>query len=154
VVSDIPKFYGLHPSAVESAIIGDFELIAYRKRLRVRREDAETIRNLAMSIVEYVLGGGGAGRVQDDGSRYSARERDRNLDDARRLGRKVALRAVERAREGKEEIIQEEIWIGAQRMKFRTSADLFKSLCPPPLPPICYEETTRKKREAENAMQE
>lgn len=134
---DSNAYYGRTPQTVESAIIDDFERVAYRRGLRIRREEVETVRGFASAIVEHVLGRGGAGRIEAGGRRYSARERDQNLDSALRLARRVAERAVERARDGKAELIVEEMWIGSQRMRYRTTSLLFKSLCPPPLPPIC-----------------
>lgn len=135
---DVRTFYGRHPATVKSAIIKDFELIAYRKGLRIRAEEADTVRGFASAIVEHVLGGGGAGRIEKSGRRYTSRERDHNLSAARGLARRVAIRAAERAREGNGEIITEDLYIGFQRMRYRTTSSLFLSLCPPPLPPICY----------------
>jgi hypothetical protein len=137
MMNSMNLYYGRTPQTVESAIIGDFERIAYRKGLRIRAEEVETVRGFASAIAEHILGRGGAGRIEDGGRRYSARERDRNLDSALRLARRVAERAVERAREGKAEMIVEEMWIGSQRMQYRTTSSLFGLLCPPPLPPIC-----------------
>jgi hypothetical protein len=131
--------YGRSPYTVESAIIEDFELIAYRKGLRIRKEEVETVRGFASAIAEHVLGRGGAGRIEESGRRYTARERDSNLNTARSLARRVAVRAVERAVDGKAEVISEEMWIGRQRMRYSTTTALFKSLCPPPLPPICFD---------------
>jgi len=137
MVDNSPAF-GRNPRTVESEIIADFELIAYRKGLHIRREEADLIRGFVSRIVEDVLGQGGAGRVEDDRRRYTARERDDNLIHARQLARKVAQRATLRAREGNAEVISEELWIGQQRMRYRTTSRLFASLCPPPLPPICF----------------
>jgi hypothetical protein len=137
-VKDLQNFYGRHPATVESAIIQDFELIALRKGLRIRAEEVDTVRGFVFAIVEHVLGGGGAGRIEESGRRYTARDRDNNLNAARGLARRVAIRAAERAREGNAEIVTEELYIGFQRMRYRTTSTLFSSLCPPPLPPICY----------------
>lgn len=129
--------YGRSPYTVESAIIEDFELIAYRKGLRIRVEEVDRVRGFASAIAEHVLGRGGAGRLEESGRRYTARERDHNLDAARNLARRVAIRAAERAAHGKAEVIADEMWIGRQRMRYSTTSTLFSSLCPPPLPPIC-----------------
>jgi hypothetical protein len=135
----VPERFGLHPKSVESAIIADFEIIAYRRGLRIRAEEVPTVRGLALSIIEHILGRGGAGRLEPEGRRYSARERDQNLESARRLARRVAERAVIKAREGKAERITAELYVGSMRMHYSTSSALFKSLCPPPLPPICFD---------------
>ena len=132
-----PSIFGRSRGSVESAIVADFEQVAYRRGLRIRNEEADVIRGFASTIAEHVLGRGGAGRREPDGRRYSARERDANLDSALRLARRVAERAVERARGGKAETVEEELWIGSQRMRYRTTSALFSTLCPPPLPPIC-----------------
>jgi len=136
-MSSMNAYYGRTSQTVESAIISDFERIAYRRGLRIRAEEVATVRGFASAIAEHVLGRGGAGRVEAGGRRYSARERDQNLDSALRLARRVAERAVERAREGRAELIVEEMWIGSQRMQYHTTSSLFRLLCPPPLPPIC-----------------
>ena len=138
-MGNIERYYGLHPKSVESVIIEDFELIAHRKQLHVRAEEADTVRGFATAIVEHVLGSGGAARSEGDGRRYSARERDQNLDAARKHARRIAERATERAKEGRAEVVVEEMLIGSQRIRYRTTSTLFKSLCPPPLPPICFE---------------
>lgn len=139
-MNDTNAYYGRTPQTVESAILEDFERIAYRKGLRLRTEEVETVRGFASAIVEHVLARGGAGRIEAGGRRYSAKERDQNLGSALSLARRVAERAVERARDGKAEVIVEEMWIGSQRMQYRTTSHLFRSLCPPPLPPICTQQ--------------
>ena len=131
------NFYGLHPSSVESSIISVFEHVVYGRGLYVQEQDAETIRNFAFLIADRILERGGAGRVEPTGRRYSQRERDHNLKKAHHLSRALANRVVERAREGHAEPVTGEMYVGDVSVWFRTSAVLFKSICPPPLPPFC-----------------
>ena len=48
---DVRTFYGRHPATVKSAIIKDFELIAYRKDSVSELEEADTVRGFASAIV-------------------------------------------------------------------------------------------------------
>lgn len=132
----VQKTYGLHPSAVESQIIFEIEMVALRRGLIISRADAVRVRGFAETIMEYALGGGGAGRVEPTGRRYSSRERDRNLMSTRSYARKVAERMVQRAREG-HATPEPKLYIGDRPVRFSTDSRLFGVLCPPPLPPIC-----------------
>ncbi|WP_148294009.1 hypothetical protein [Azospirillum sp. B4] len=53
----VEKVYGRRPSTVNSVIIADFELIAYRKGIRIAREEAQIIREFVDAIVDHVLSG-------------------------------------------------------------------------------------------------
>ena len=139
--------FGLHYTSAESAIILEFETVALRRGIFIRQEEADRVRALAEFIVERICGGGGAGREEPSGRRYAARERDDNLKNAVRVARRLAIRTTERARDGLAEAVEDEFWIGDQRIRFRTTpglvpefsspSELFASLCPPPLPPFC-----------------
>jgi hypothetical protein len=132
----IRDLYGLSRSSVESQIILAFEMVAVSRGLYIRKDEAVIVRNFASRIIEFILGEGGAGRLEPTGRRYSSRERDMNFQSACHFSRKVAERTVQRARESGE-MIQEEIYIGDRRVRFSTSSALFASLCPPALKPIC-----------------
>lgn len=130
-------FYGLHPNNVISQIIGTFEMIAYRRGLLIRSKESERVRGIAIAIMDSVLDRGGAGRLEPSGRRLSSRERDQNLGGACSMARKVAERAVLRAREGHAERIEGQLRVGDRVIYFRTNSGIFTKLCPPPLPPIC-----------------
>lgn len=126
-----------HPKTMESNLIAVFEYKALNRGLIVRPDEAETIRGLVLTIIENILGQGGAGRRQVSGRRYTAREQYNDLDKAYHLCCRLADRAVQRARQGEATPIEGILRIGDKRVLFRTSAHLFRRLCPPPLPPLC-----------------
>lgn len=132
----LQNVYGLHPSAVESQVILMMEMVAYRRGVLISGSDAQRIRGFADRIIDYVLGGGGAGRVEPTGRRYSARERDRNLQSTCQFAKKVAERMVVRAQEGLATSVAE-MYIGDRRIRYYSNDKLLAGLCPPPLPPIC-----------------
>lgn len=136
----IARVYGISRQAAESQILLQFELVALRKGLIVRAEDAVTVRQFAVVIMEHVLGGGGAGREEPSGRRYTARERDANLVAACGFATRLAERCARRAREARSESGEpagEPFRCGDRVIRFRTDVQIFARLCPPPLPPIC-----------------
>ncbi|MFP4361328.1 MAG: hypothetical protein ACLFTG_11710 [Alphaproteobacteria bacterium] len=136
----VARVYGISPQAAESQILLQFELVALRKGLVVRAEDAVTVREFAIAIMEHVLGAGGAGREEPSGRRYTARERDANLVAACGFAGRLAERCARRAREVKRESGEpatELFRAGDRVIRLRTDARIFARLCPPPLPPIC-----------------
>lgn len=135
-IKEVQRVYGLHPTSVESQIIGVIESVSYRRGLHITAEQAPAIRGFAETIIEHILGGGGAGRVEPSGRIYSSKERDRNLKESCGFAKRVAERLVIRAREGNA-VFVDEMYIGDQRIRFRSNGDLVAGLCPPPLPPIC-----------------
>ncbi|WP_148293506.1 hypothetical protein [Azospirillum sp. B4] len=132
----VEKVYGRRPSTVNSVIIADFELIAYRKGIRIAREEAQIIREFVDAIVDHVLSGYDSEDYEI--KNINALEQERNLNRARAIMRKVAERILDRVKATQCYVDSAHSTVGSKKMRYLLNNEIFGSLCPPPLPPLCF----------------